>query len=62
VYPTAADIDVTNIRGAYGFGARYRSPVGPIRIDVGFKMNRLELVAGQRERLSALHISLGQAF
>ena len=62
VYPQASDVDVTDMRGAYGFGARYRSPVGPIRIDLGFKMNRLELVAGTRERGNVLHISLGQAF
>jgi outer membrane protein insertion porin family len=62
VYPQASDIDVTDMRGAYGFGARYRSPVGPIRIDLGFKMNRLELVPGTRERGNVLHISLGQAF
>jgi outer membrane protein assembly complex protein YaeT len=62
VYPQASDIDVTDMRGAYGFGARYRSPVGPIRIDLGFKMNRLELVSGTRERGNVLHISLGQAF
>ena len=62
VYPQASGIDVTDMRGAYGFGARYRSPVGPIRIDLGFKMNRLELVPGTRERGNVLHISLGQAF
>jgi outer membrane translocation and assembly module TamA len=62
VYPQASDINVTEMRGAYGFGARYKSPVGPIRIDLGFKMNRLELVPGSLERGNVLHISLGQAF
>ena len=62
VYPLATDIDLKEIRGAVGFGARYRSPVGPIRVDVGFKLDRRELVPGQLERGYVLHVSLGQAF
>jgi outer membrane translocation and assembly module TamA len=41
---------------------RYRSPVGPIRVDLGIKLDRQTLPTGQRERRTALHISLGQAF
>ena len=47
---------------AAGFGIRYRSPVGPIRIDLGFKLDRRELAPGRLERRNVLHISLGQAF
>ena len=47
---------------AAGFGIRYKSPVGPIRIDLGFKLDRRELSPGRLERRSVLHISLGQAF
>lgn len=61
VFARATDIDLTGIRGALGFGVRYKSPFGPIRIDLGFKMRRDE-IAGRRESLTALHISLGQAF
>jgi outer membrane translocation and assembly module TamA len=50
------------LRGAAGFGLRYRSPVGPIRIDMGFKLDRRELAPGRLERRNVLHISLGQAF
>jgi outer membrane protein insertion porin family len=49
------------IRGSAGFGVRYRSPVGPIRVDLGFKLDRREF-AGEREPLTALHFSIGQAF
>ena len=35
--------------------------VGPIRVDLGFKVNR-QVIAGQLESLTALHISFGQAF
>jgi outer membrane protein insertion porin family len=62
VFPRASAIDFSELRGAAGFGVRYRSPVGPIRIDLGFKLDRRELSAGRLERRSVLHISLGQAF
>jgi len=62
VFPRAMDLDVRDLRAAAGFGLRYQSPVGPIRIDWGFKLDRLELSPGRLERRSVLHISLGQAF
>jgi outer membrane protein insertion porin family len=61
VFRRALDIDLTELRSAVGFGFRYKSPVGPIRVDLGFKVRREE-IAGRREGLTALHISLGQAF
>jgi outer membrane protein assembly complex protein YaeT len=62
VFSTINDIDLGALRAAVGFGVRYRSPVGPIRVDLGFKLDRRMLPTGQRERPTALHISLGQAF
>jgi outer membrane protein insertion porin family len=62
VFPRASDLDVTDLRAAAGFGLRYRSPVGPIRIDLGFNLDPRELVPGTLERRSVLHVSLGQAF
>jgi outer membrane translocation and assembly module TamA len=62
VFKRSSDIDFGQLRSAVGFGIRYRSPVGPIRIDLGIKVNRKELVPGSVEQRSALHISLGQAF
>lgn len=63
---------------AVGFGIRYRTPVGPVRFDIGFSPNspkffgfkgtREELVAGggtrQVQRINQLqfHFSLGQTF
>jgi outer membrane translocation and assembly module TamA len=61
VFRRAADIDLTQLRSAVGVGLRYRSPVGPIRFDVGFKVRRDE-IAGQREKPYELHFSFGQAF
>jgi outer membrane protein assembly complex protein YaeT len=62
VFLRATDLDLGELRGAAGVGVRYRSPVGPIRIDLGFKLDRRELAPGRLERRSVLHISLGQAF
>lgn len=56
------DMDFSKLRGSFGVGIRYRSPVGPIRVDLGIKMDRRLLPNGSRERPTALHISLGQAF
>jgi len=62
VFARTSDISLTDLRGAVGFGVRYKSPIGPIRVDLGFKLHP-NLVAGtKRESLTALHISLGQAF
>ena len=62
IFPHATDLDLTRLRRAAGVGVRYRSPVGPIRVDLGFNLDRRVLVPGQLERASVLHISLGQAF
>jgi len=62
VFAKTSDIDFGQLRGAVGFGFRYRSPVGPIRVDLGYKTRRHEIVPGRREAANALHISLGQAF
>lgn len=62
VFARVTDLDLTELRGAIGFGFRYRSPVGPLRVDIGFKLNREEIVQGRREGLTAVHVSFGQAF
>ena len=61
VIDRVSNFDLGRIRGAAGFGVRYLSPLGPIRVDLGFKLDRQEF-AGERERLTALHLSIGQAF
>lgn len=62
VFRQASDIRLNELRATSGIGVRYRSPIGPIRVDWGWKLStRLELTGG-RERASIFHISLGQAF
>lgn len=62
VFARVDDFAFGELRGAAGFGVRYRSPIGPLRVDLGFKLDRRLLPNGEPERPTALHISLGQAF
>jgi outer membrane protein assembly complex protein YaeT len=50
-------IEFAELRTAVGFGVRYNSPLGPIRVDVGFKVR-----PRPDETPSAWFISFGQAF
>ncbi len=62
VFAKVNDFALGDIRGALGVGLRYRSPIGPLRFDIGFKLDRQRLPNGQLERPNAFFISLGQAF
>lgn len=62
VFNRVSDFDFREIKPTAGLGLRYLSPIGPIRVDLGFKLDRGVLPSGKQERLTALHISLGQAF
>jgi outer membrane protein insertion porin family len=62
VFNRVSDFDFSEIKPTTGVGLRYRSPIGPIRVDIGFKLDRQILPDGSLERLTAVHISLGQAF
>jgi outer membrane protein insertion porin family len=57
VFTSSSDIDFAEMRTAVGSGARYKSPFGPIRFDLGFKVNRQP-----GESLAVWFISFGQAF
>ena len=62
VFERATNIRLTELRASSGVGFRYRSPIGPIRVDWGWKLSTRLLLTGGRERSNVLHISLGQAF
>ena len=57
VFARVSNIDLGELRTAVGSGVRYKSPFGPIRFDLGFKVNRQP-----GEGLTAWFISFGQAF
>lgn len=62
VFRRASDISLSELRASPGLGVRYRSPLGPVRVDLGFKLDRRRFRNGEREQLTAFHISIGQAF
>ena len=62
VFRNATDIRLDELRVSSGIGFRYRSPIGPLRVDWGWKLSTRLLSTGGRERSNVLHISLGQAF
>lgn len=61
VFRRASDINLVDARSAVGFGARYDSPLGPLRLDFGFKV-RPRTIYGVRERGWEYHLSIGEAF
>ena len=62
VYKRVSDITLGELRFSSGVGFRYRSPIGPLRIDWGWKLSTRLVLTGGRERSNIWHISLGQAF
>jgi outer membrane protein assembly complex protein YaeT len=62
VFARVDTFDLSQLRVSPGFGLRYRSPIGPIRLDLGFKLDRRELSPGNFESPTAFHISVGHAF
>lgn len=61
VFLRARDLAVSDLRSTAGVGIRYRSPLGPLRFDIGFKLDRRDFSRGV-ERRAVYHLSLGQAF
>jgi len=62
IFLNASDLSLIDLRPAAGFGVLYGSPVGPIRVGLGFNLAPRELVPGVLERRTVLFISLGEAF
>ena len=62
LFQYVGDLSLGELRPAVGFGVHYRSPVGPIRVELGFNVHPREFVPGHREKGSLLNISLGRAF
>lgn len=61
VFARANDVDFTRLRVAPGFGVRYDSPLGPLRLDFGFKVSP-KTFDGRRENGWEYHLSIGEAF
>ncbi|HSD28350.1 MAG TPA: BamA/TamA family outer membrane protein, partial [Vicinamibacteria bacterium] len=57
VYPRVSDIDLSEVFYTTGLGVRYRTPVGPVRVDWGYKLNRRPNEGAYR-----IHVTIGHAF
>ena len=57
VWVRTNEFDPTDLKYTAGLGLRYATPVGPVRIDYGFKLNK-----EPGESSGELHFSIGQAF
>lgn len=65
VWYDSFDFDLGDMRVAVGPGLRYRTPIGPVRVDLGYQVKRIDglLVDGEPEkRRWRIHFSIGQAF
>jgi len=63
VFLNASDTSLAQLRGTVGLGFRYNSPLGPIRLDYGFKLSRLPFgTSGVLEPGWTWHLSVGEAF
>jgi outer membrane protein insertion porin family len=57
VYPEVGDMALSALRWSAGFGIRYRTPIGPIRLDWGYVLDRRP-----GEAPSHFHLTIGHAF
>ncbi len=70
VYRRLQIIELLNWRYNMGFGFRYDTPLGPLRVDYGFKLDRRtvrsiecpDVLTPCKESLGRFHVSLGHAF
>jgi outer membrane protein assembly factor BamA len=61
VFGRISELSVGEIRPGLGFGIRYKSPFGPIRLDLGFNPAR-RIYGGTLEPLTSIYFGVGQAF
>jgi outer membrane protein assembly factor BamA len=65
VWSESWDFNLDDMRYDAGPGLRYNTPVGPLRLDVGWQLNTIPglLVEGEpQKRPLRIHFSIGQAF
>jgi outer membrane protein assembly factor BamA len=62
VTPTASQLDFAHLNWAAGTGVRVVTPVGPVRLDVGYRLNRTGPSDPEPRSHYAFHLSIGEAF
>ncbi len=55
--PNYSNITMVDIRNSVGLGLRYNTPVGPVRLDYGFKLDKRS-----NESVGRLHLTFGYVF
>jgi outer membrane protein assembly factor BamA len=58
VFPETRDLALSDLRWSAGLGLRYRTPIGPVRVDWGYILDPQPGDPGR----SHLHLSIGHAF
>jgi outer membrane protein assembly complex protein YaeT len=65
VWSNPWDINLNDLRYDVGPGLRYNTPVGPLRLDLGYQLNPIEglmINGAKQKRPLRFHFSIGQAF
>ena len=65
VWAKSWGFDFGDLRYAIGPGLRYQTPIGPIRLDLGYQLNPtpdLVVNGSPQTRRYRIHFSIGQAF
>jgi len=62
VFALASHVNFGDLRGGAGFGLRWKSPVGPLRMDLGWKLTTVRFPNGELEPRFAPYFTIGQAF
>jgi len=57
VWQKISDMEISDIKFTTGLGVRYNTPVGPLRVDYGYKLQK-----EKGESSGELHFSIGHAF
>ncbi len=57
-----SQLDLSNLNWAVGFGLRLKTVVGPVRADIGYRLNRTGPDDPEPGSTFAFHISLGEAY
>jgi len=56
------DLDLSNLHWALGLGVRLQTVVGPVRVDVAYRLNRTEIGEPEAGSRFAYHLTVGEAF
>jgi outer membrane protein insertion porin family len=62
VFASIPAIRLSQFKHDVGFGLRYQTPVGPVRLDFGFNLNRAIRQDGTKEPLMKVFFTLGNPF